>query len=83
MVGMQYFFRDNKEEFGIQLLKNAITVDHQVTTSVYSAILVCHGWDSKHEGLNLLYSLNRHNLGWLSVMECQERFQLCQIFGCI
>ncbi|KAB2597212.1 F-box protein [Pyrus ussuriensis x Pyrus communis] len=34
-------------------------------------------WDYKHEGFKLLCSLNRHNLGWLSVMECRERFQLC------
>ncbi|RXH87377.1 hypothetical protein DVH24_034277 [Malus domestica] len=33
---------------------------------MYGVMLVCHEWDFKHNGLKLLYSLNRHNSGWLS-----------------
>ncbi|XP_048440197.1 putative F-box protein At1g67623 [Pyrus x bretschneideri] len=67
MVGIRYFFRDNKEEARIQRLKSAISKGHQVTMYVYGVILVCHGWDSKHEGLKLLYSLNCSQLG---IVEC-------------
>ncbi|RXI01173.1 hypothetical protein DVH24_001407 [Malus domestica] len=61
----------------LYMLKSAISESCQVARNVYGAILVCHRLDSKHEGLKLLYSLNCHSSRQLSVMECQERFQLC------
>ncbi|KAB2617347.1 F-box protein [Pyrus ussuriensis x Pyrus communis] len=35
MLGMTYFFQDNKEEAGIEALKMAISKGHEVETYVY------------------------------------------------
>ncbi|KAB2626760.1 F-box protein [Pyrus ussuriensis x Pyrus communis] len=43
MLGMTYFFQDNKKEAEIEALKMAISKDHEVATYVHGVILVCLG----------------------------------------
>ncbi|RXH75765.1 hypothetical protein DVH24_039464 [Malus domestica] len=40
MLGMTYFFQDNKKEVRIEAMKMAISKDHEVATYVYDFILL-------------------------------------------
>ncbi|CAN6576885.1 unnamed protein product [Malus baccata var. baccata] len=54
MVGIRYFFRDNKEEAEIERRKSAISEGHQVAMYVYGTILVCHSKITNHSHYSLL-----------------------------
>ncbi|TQD70537.1 hypothetical protein C1H46_043932 [Malus baccata] len=66
MVGMRYFFQNNKEEDGIEQLKSAISKGHQVAKYGYGPILVCHGWDPRMKAQTSLFS----QLSQLGTVEC-------------
>ncbi|RXH75715.1 hypothetical protein DVH24_039414 [Malus domestica] len=81
MLGMTYFFQDNKEDARIEAMKMAISKGHEVNIDVYAIILVCY---TRIRSIIPQVSLNRHKSGLFSIMECREMVQrVLSQFDCI
>ncbi|KAJ6757033.1 hypothetical protein OIU74_026315 [Salix koriyanagi] len=73
--GMVEFFSSKKPESGFQHLKNAAIKGHAEAKYICGIILVCHGGQSKQEGIELLSSLKNCRSRHRSVKECRNRIK--------
>jgi hypothetical protein len=73
--GMHGYFTSKNPELGLKLLEKTYEKGHIEASYIYSVILICHGGQLKHQGLQILSSLLFCMLRGSRIKDCWRRIK--------